>query len=87
MLVILATQKAEMGKVAIQGQPRQKVCEITPQLIKAGLGGTCLSSQLHRSINRKIVIQASSGMRARPYLKNNECKKSWGHGSSDRAPA
>jgi hypothetical protein len=42
--VIPATQEVEMGRIAVQGQARQKVCETLP-LPMAGLGGMNLSSQ------------------------------------------
>jgi hypothetical protein len=37
-------------------------------------------------INRRIVVQACLGIKERIYLKNNNSKKGWWHGSSGRAP-
>jgi hypothetical protein len=36
--VILATWEAEMGKIAVQGQPGEKVCESPSQLIAGNCG-------------------------------------------------
>jgi hypothetical protein len=38
----------EVRRLAVGGQPRQKVLEIPSQPIKAGYGGVHLSSQLGR---------------------------------------
>jgi hypothetical protein len=38
------------------------------------------------SIN-KVVVQANPTTNTRLYLKNNQNKKSWGHGSSGSAPS
>jgi hypothetical protein len=56
MLVILATQKVEIGRILVQGQPRQKVLETTSQPIKAGRNVACLSFQLCRK--SRVVAQA-----------------------------
>jgi hypothetical protein len=40
-----------------------------------------------RSTKRRITIQASPGINARSYLKNNYNNKDVGHNSSGRAPA
>jgi hypothetical protein len=39
------------------------------------------------SINRKITVQASLGINAKPYLKNNQIKKGWEHGLSGKGSA
>jgi hypothetical protein len=78
MLVVLATGEEEIERIGNQSQPRQTGYEIPSQPIKAGHGGTQLSSQLHGSINR-IVFQAGLGL----LLK----QKGWGCDSSDRVPA
>jgi hypothetical protein len=39
------------------------------------------------SISSRIAIQATPDKNARPYLKNNQIKKSWGLGSCGRTPA
>jgi hypothetical protein len=46
--IILATQEAEIGRIVVQGQPRQKVHKAPSHPIKAGHGATCLSSHLCR---------------------------------------
>jgi hypothetical protein len=46
MLVILATQEAEIQRIRIQGQIMQKVCKTPSQSIKAEGGGLILSSHL-----------------------------------------
>jgi hypothetical protein len=38
------------------------------------------------STNRRIAVQASANIKARPYLKNNQIKNGWRHGSGGRAP-
>lgn len=42
MPVISATQEAQIGRMAVQGKPKQKLCETLSLLIKAGHGCTCL---------------------------------------------
>jgi hypothetical protein len=37
--------------------------------------------------NKKIVFRPAWAKIARPYFKNNQRKKCWRYGSSDRAPA
>jgi hypothetical protein len=39
------------------------------------------------NLNKRIVAQAHQGINVRPYLKINQSKKDWGHGSSGRDPA
>jgi hypothetical protein len=43
---ILTTWEAEIGKMLVQGQPKQKVTETSSQPVKAEYGGVCPSSQL-----------------------------------------
>jgi hypothetical protein len=47
-LVILATSVADIGRIAVRGQPGQIVHEITSQPIKAVQGGAHLSYQLRK---------------------------------------
>jgi hypothetical protein len=54
--VILATKVMEIGR--IMKPAWEKASENSFQLVKARLGGTCLSSQLNGSINKRITIQA-----------------------------
>jgi hypothetical protein len=49
MSVILATLEAEIRRISVWGQPKQKVHEIPFQPMKAGRGGVCPSSLLHGS--------------------------------------
>jgi hypothetical protein len=77
--VILDTWEAEIRRVLIQGQLRQRKVPRTPcQWEKAGPAGTCLSSQQAW----KNEIQASwsgySGQKVRPYFQNG-----WRCGSRD----
>jgi hypothetical protein len=56
--VILATQEEDSLRIAVQGQPKQKVHKIQSQLM-AGYSGACLPSlDMWRSINRRIMVQA-----------------------------
>jgi hypothetical protein len=51
---ILSTQEAEIRRIMIQGQLRQKVHKIPYQPIKSGHGGTGLSLSCLGSINRTM---------------------------------
>jgi hypothetical protein len=55
----------------------QKLARPTSQS-KAGHSGTCLSSQLGGSLNKRITVQASLGINARPYSKNTKAKRAEG---------
>jgi hypothetical protein len=56
--IILATWKAEIRRVTVGGQSRQKVRGVPSQPIKAGCGGMHLPSQLcWKCIYRKVIIQ------------------------------
>jgi hypothetical protein len=73
--------EAEIRKITVQGQPRH----FNNNNKKTGMvAHTCYSSYLGGT-SKKIKIQASLGRNVRPHLKNNESKKGWGSGSSDRA--
>jgi hypothetical protein len=48
MLIILAIQEMEIKRIAVQGQPGQRVGETPSQPIKTEPCGMCLSSQLCR---------------------------------------
>jgi hypothetical protein len=50
--VMVATLEAEIRRIAVQGQPRQKVREISSQLIKVWCCGFA------ESVNRRIMVQA-----------------------------
>jgi hypothetical protein len=73
--VILATGEAEIRKIEFRGQSRQKVIETPSQPVKAGHGGTPLSSSYSGGIQPRLMAQAGPGINARPYLKNNQTKK------------
>jgi hypothetical protein len=62
--IILATWEAETERLtANQGK---KLMRTSSQPIKAGHGSILL-----KSINRRILVQASLGINIRPYSKNN----------------
>jgi hypothetical protein len=59
------------------------------QPIKSWVGGTPVIPATAGSVNRRtnnmrIAVQASWGINARPYLKNNQSRKGWECGSSGR---
>jgi hypothetical protein len=82
-----AIWEAEMGKIAVLGQPGQKGLQ-NPNTMgeKVRRGGI----HCHPSDDEKLKIgrlsSRWSGPKARLYLKNNQSKKSWEHSSSGRAP-
>jgi hypothetical protein len=63
-LVILATREAEIGRIMVQAQPRDKVCKTTSQSIS---WEWCCTPICHpsyaESINWRIVVQASLGIK------------------------
>jgi hypothetical protein len=72
MPVILATRKAEIRKISFQGQPRQKSSR-GPSSTNKKLGvvmHTCPPCY-GGSINRRIVVYANLGIKARPFPQNN----------------
>jgi hypothetical protein len=73
MPVILATQEAEIGRIMVQGQPRQKSCE-TPFPRLGVVACVCHPSYLE-SVNGRILIQASLGINSRLYLKQKKKKR------------
>jgi hypothetical protein len=85
MPIILATLEVE-NRIMVQGQHRPKVHEIPSQPVKSWMWW-CVPVILAMlgSISRSIMVQTSPGINARPYLKNNQSKKGWAHGSSGRA--
>jgi hypothetical protein len=85
MPVILATWEVEIRSMAVQGVPGQKVLE-TPISTNGCLWWCTCHPSYEGSIN-SIVVQGCLGMKGRPYLKNKQCKKDWGCGSSGRAPS
>jgi cobalamin biosynthesis protein CbiG len=59
MPVILATQEAEIRRIVVQGQPRQKKVHQIPLSTekKMGVGSICQSSQLQSQPRQKKVHQ------------------------------
>jgi hypothetical protein len=56
MTVILSTWEAKIRRIAVQGQPAQKVPK-TPISTIAGHGDTCLSSQvIQKAEIRRIAV-------------------------------
>jgi hypothetical protein len=50
---------------------RQKVSKTSSQRIRARQGGLHLLSSYEKSINMRIIVQASPGINSRPYCKLN----------------
>jgi hypothetical protein len=70
--VILATWEAEIQKIEIQDQPRQKANKTPPSQPIAGSNGVCLSSQTTWEAEiRRITIPGQSGQKSlqNPVLK------------------
>jgi hypothetical protein len=70
----------------VPGQFRENVGEIPFQPM-AGHNGVPAIPATFKSTNMKFPVQASPGIKVRPYLKNNQSKKGWQSGSSSRVPA
>jgi hypothetical protein len=87
MLVIPAIQASEIRKIKVSGQARQKVCKAPSQPEKLGM----LVRNCHPRDCRKLKIGGSwynqLRQKGRLYLQNNQSKKGWRCGSSNRAPA
>jgi hypothetical protein len=71
--VILATWEAEIGRIAVPGQPGQK------KFVRSHRNGkkldgwyTPVTQAMVESLNRRIAVQVE---KARPYLQNNWSKK------------
>jgi hypothetical protein len=77
MHAILATQEAETGSLfkARLGK-KFSIQETSSQPIKAGCGGMCLSTRLHRK--QEDGGPGQPRQKARHYLKNNKSKKACG---------
>jgi hypothetical protein len=73
MPTVLVTLVAETGRTEVQGHPRQNVNKIPSQPIRSW-------TLCHLKHKQYITIQASWGIKARPFLKNNKSKKGWSHG-------
>jgi hypothetical protein len=68
MPVILANWEEEIRRIMVQGQPTQ-VQQLTSKKLDA-VAHTCHPSYT-RSINGRIMVQASSSIKVRLYLKSN----------------
>jgi hypothetical protein len=68
--VISATQEAEIGRIAVQGQPRQKISKNTPQQIN--MSWSCMTNIPAMSeAEGKGSHPSQLGQKMRHYLKNN----------------
>jgi hypothetical protein len=67
MSVIPTIQKAEIGRIAVQGQTRQKVCETPSQAIKLGTMSCTCHPRYAEGINKRFAVQAGSDSNVRPY--------------------
>jgi hypothetical protein len=61
--VILVIQEVEIRGIIFQDQIGQKVLKNPSQSIKAGCGCVHLSSSYQRSVNKRIVVQATLGIK------------------------
>jgi hypothetical protein len=85
--IILATWEVEIGRIMIQGQPRQKVSK-TPSQPMTGYGGTCLSFQLcWKAQVGRSWFQADPGTKQEPISKIINAKKGLVEQQSAKAPA
>jgi hypothetical protein len=76
------TWEAEIRRIAVWRQCGQRVQETSFQSV-AGCGDAHLLSHL----GREAQIWGQPRHKARPYPKNNHCKKGWRHDSSGGVPA
>jgi hypothetical protein len=56
------------------------------RISETGLGSGCHLNSME-SINRRMEVQLSLIINSRPYSKNAQGQKGWGHDSSGRVPA
>jgi hypothetical protein len=85
--VIPAIQKAEIRRILVLGQPRQKVHKTTSHQKKSGHGGVSIIPSSTGSIKQENCVPGQLWQKVRPYLQNNLGRKDWRCGSNDRAPA
>jgi hypothetical protein len=70
MPAILATWKAEIGRIVVRGQPGKKVNKTTSQPI-AGHGGMCLSFQATWEAEiRRIMVPGQQKEKKKKKLRN-----------------
>jgi hypothetical protein len=71
-LIIPATQEAEVKRIMVQGQPRQKLIKTPSQSISsAGMVARACGLSYIGHIGRRTASKAGSGQKTRLYLKNN----------------
>jgi hypothetical protein len=73
--VILATWEMEIGRTSILGQPGKKSRRPPSQPIKACIVVYTCPPCYTGIVRRRIMMQVSLGINARPYLNNNQSKK------------
>jgi repressor of nif and glnA expression len=76
MPIILVTWEVEIGKIMVLVQPGQKVFEIPSQPKMLGVVVSACHPAITKSINRRIKVQSCLARKTKPYLKNNQNKKS-----------
>jgi hypothetical protein len=64
--VILATREGEIGRIKVQGKPRQKGHETPSERMTSMVVHTC-HPVVWGSINRRTVVQACLNISLRPY--------------------
>jgi hypothetical protein len=87
MLEILATWEAEIRRIRRTAQAKKKlVTPISREKIWAFWHTPIIPATMVKSIKQDLNL-GQLGQKVRPYLKNNQRKKGWKHGSSSRVPA
>jgi hypothetical protein len=72
MPIISATWWAEMGKITVRSQRRQKVDKfLSQQQQKLGMALHACYPSYMRDVRRRIKVQTTPGKNVRPYLRNN----------------
>jgi hypothetical protein len=84
--VILTPLEAEVRRIMVQGQSGQKVWETLSQLTAHMVACACHPNYIE-GWDQEDHGPSWIGQKARPYLKNNQSKMGWKHGSSGRLPA
>jgi hypothetical protein len=69
--VILATQEVKIGRITVEDQPGQNVCETSAQQVKPGVVEHAYHYTCMGTINRRIAVQASMGINRTPYSKHS----------------
>jgi hypothetical protein len=72
--VILATQEAEMGRITVQGQPRQKNKRDPLSINKSGMVAQICNPSYMGAISRRIMVPGWPRQKKKtmtPYPKNN----------------